>query len=104
VIRQLDIVQNPDTSAKGQIPYLLVLQSDTIDTLSSVVVAPVFRDAAAEAMTRTTLMLEVNGESLLCKVHELVAVNRRRLGPAVGNAGDRYDDLIRAIDMIFSGI
>lgn len=104
VIRQFDVVHNTDVSTRHRIPYLIILQVDVLGRLPSVVVAPLYRAASAEALTRITFPLRINDEEVHCLVHELAAVQPGELGALVDNFSQCRDEVIRAIDLIFSGI
>jgi toxin CcdB len=56
------------------------------------------------AVPRLSPVVAVEGESFMVLVTLLAAVPRKFLGPVVTSLSDRRDDLIAALDMLFTGI
>jgi len=100
---QFDLHRSPkglDSSA----PYLLVLQSDLTDALSTVVVAPV-RAASKQQppIGRLQVVIPHAGKPHVLWVQELVSVPRRLLGPKVATWSAHRDDIVAALDLLFTG-
>jgi toxin CcdB len=103
MMRQFDVVANPDAGEREFRPYLVILQSDLVSGLSSTVVAPlVVRDRMSGA-TRMNPLLKVEGCEFWLAAHELFAVDRRMLSSAVGSLAEERDAIIKALDFVFSG-
>ena len=101
--RQLDIVRNPDRDDAALRPYLIVLQSDLVSGLRSTVVAPLVIKTALSGAPRLNPVLAVDGDEYWLAIHELFAVDRRALGPAVVSLADQHDKIMSALDFLFIG-
>jgi toxin CcdB len=104
LISQFDVVANK-ADKRGYIPFFLVLQHHFLEAATTVVVAPLFRDPNIERLpARLSPEISVAGRKHYCAVHLLAAVPRNALGKPVANAIDHRDAIIRAYDIIISGI
>ena len=102
--RQFDVVVNK-TDKKGSVPYFIVLQHRFIDSAHTVVVAPLHRVQSAENINvKLCPAISVVGIIHYCLIYQLAAIPRILLGQVVSNAEDYRDDIIRAFDIIVSGI
>jgi toxin CcdB len=105
MIRQFDVIANPDPSEAGHRPFLVNLQSDLVSQLTSTVVAPLVPRAQMRGAQHLNPIVIVNGGEFWLAMHELFATDRRILKgqPVVNLAGDR-DAIIAALDFVFTGI
>lgn len=101
---QFDVVVNLHAPSKRSFPHLLLLQHDFLDGLKSVVVAPVHPAKGSAAITKISVELDINGVPHCAALHLLTAMDRNVLGRKVANAMDHRDAIIRAYDIIISGI
>jgi hypothetical protein len=104
MIRQFDVVDNPDPIEAEARPYLLNLQSDLVHELTSTVVAPLVPKADMTGARRLNPVVVVDGREFWLATHELFAIDRRMLNRgAVANLMDDRDAIIAALDLIFTG-
>jgi len=105
MIRQFDVVANPDPSEAEYRPLLLNLQSDLVSQLTSTVVAPLVPRAQMRGAQHLNPIVIVNGSEFWLATHELFAMDRRILRdkPIANLAHDR-DAIIAALDFVFTGI
>ena len=105
MIRQFDVVANPDPSETAHRPYLINLQSDLVSELTSTVVAPLVPHGLMKGARRLNPVVTVNGAEFWLATHELFAIDRRMLdqGALVNLSVDR-DAIIAALDIVFTGI
>ena len=102
---QFDLYTNPSKETSGAVPFLLDLQSDLLDPLATRVVAPLFRAESAGPPARTLMpRFEIDGREVVMSTPELAGVSCGQLGSRVGSLADRRDDIIAALDMLFTGI
>ena len=102
---QFDLYTNPSKETSGAVPFLLDLQSDLLDPLATRVVAPLFRAESAGPPARTLMpRFEIDGREVVMSTPELAGVSRGQLGSRVGSLAHRRDDIIAALDMLFTGI
>jgi toxin CcdB len=105
MIRQFDVVANPDPLETAHRPYLINLQSDLVSQLTSTVVAPLVPHAEMKGAQRLNPVVTVNGAEFWLATHELFAIDRRMLNQeTIANLADDRDAIIAAFDIVFTGI
>ncbi len=102
-MRQFDLFRNPDAKSARRYPYLVVLQSDLLGGMETVVVAPLAKLKGLTPVKRLTPTIEIDGKSYLIMIHELAAVARDELRKLVGKAAGMRDSITSAIDLVFFG-
>ena len=103
MIRQFDVVANPDPMDAAERPYVVVLQSDLVSGLTSTVVAPLIPRASMIGAQRLNPLVAVEGQEYWLAMHELFALDRRILRRQVGSIADQRDVIIAALDLLFTG-
>jgi len=102
---QFDIYRNQNPETNTFIPYLLDVQADLLDVLTTRVVAPLHTMESISAPIRhLNPVLEINGKRLVLSTAELAAVSKGVAGKPVGNMSIYRDDIIAALDFVFTGI
>ena len=104
MIRQFDVVANPDAMDTAVRPYLVILQSDLVSGLTSTVVAPLVPLAALTGARRLNPILSVDGQEFWLATHELFAVDRHVLRQSTLSLAGQRDAIIAALDVLFTGI
>jgi toxin CcdB len=103
MIRQFDVVANPDSEEAAIRPLLVVLQSDLVSGLSSTVVAPLVPREQMQGAQCLNPILSVAGQDYWLAIHELFAVAPRVLTRKVASAAEDRDKIIGALDFLFVG-
>jgi toxin CcdB len=103
MVRQFDVVANPDRDDAGHRPYLIVLQSDLVSNLRSTVVAPLIARNQMLDARQLNPVVGVDGQEYWVAIYELFAIERRLLGKTVMSAAEQRDENIAAIDFLFRG-
>ena len=105
-MRRFDVYRNEIAQTSRRFPFFLVLQSDLLQQLTTVVVAPLGRASVVGGKLVETLAptLDVDDESFVLYTPELAAIPVSILRKRVGNLDDQRECIIRAIDFLFSGI
>lgn len=104
-MRQFDILPNPSRETAARVPYLVVLQNDLLRELSTTVVAPLIQKAEfGRPASVLNPVFEVQGEQVVLSVAELAGISRHQLGEPVGSVAGRRDEILAAIDLLFTGI
>jgi toxin CcdB len=105
-MQRFDVYRNENAQTLKRFPYFLVLQSDLLSGLSTVVVAPIGKAQIVAGHMAETLMpgIVIDGQSLVLFTPELAAVPTRILRKRVDNLHAQHDLLTRALDMLFTGI
>jgi toxin CcdB len=105
MIRQFDVVVNPDPLETAHRPYLINLQSDLISELRSIVVAPLVPREQMKGAQRLNPVVTVEGSEYWLATHELFAIDQRMLNHTpVANLSNDRDAIIAALDIVFTGI
>ena len=102
---QFDVYLNPNTDTRKVIPYLLDIQADLLDTLATRVVVPLVQ---AEEMGLAAKYLnphfKIKGQAVVMSTVELAGVSNRSLGEKVASLKNRRDEIIAALDLLFTGV
>jgi toxin CcdB len=102
---QLDVYPNPDLPTAHDIPYLLDIQSGLLHTLPGCVVVPLAHPDSLEALPilRLNPRLEVAGSTVVMLTQELATLPRRMLKQPVTNLSAQRDEILAALDFLFTG-
>ncbi|MBI3902872.1 MAG: CcdB family protein [Nitrosomonadales bacterium] len=102
---QFDVYLNPNSGTRDAIPYLLDVQADLLDRLATRVVVPLI---AAEQMTVAARQLnpqfKIKGVTVVMSTAELAGVSSRSMGDKVTSMKNKRDEIIAALDLLFTGI
>ena len=103
---QWDVYPNPSPRQRGEVPYLVVLQSDLLDVLSTRWVAPLVRPLGGHAQLpeRLSPVLEVRGEPMLLLPQEAGPITARLLREPVANLRSESHRIVAALDAVISGL
>jgi toxin CcdB len=102
---QFDVYLNPNAATRKAIPYLLDVQADLLDTLATRVVAPlVLAEEMGLAAKHLNPQFKVKGTAVVMSTAELAGVSNRSLGDKVVSLKNKRDEIIAALDLIFTGI
>ena len=103
---QFDVYRNPNPATRGQIPYLLDVQSGLLEPLATRVVVPLCRAKVLKgrAAERLNPVFEVEGSKVVMLTPELAGVLSKTMGRSVCNLAAERVAIIAALDMVFTGI
>jgi toxin CcdB len=89
-----------------RVAYFLDLQTDFLDSLNTVIVAPLVAEEHAKIKGHRSLSTRfvVEGKPHILEAVHLAAIERKTLGPKVGSLADQRYDILAALDFIFTGI
>jgi toxin CcdB len=102
-MKQFDLLRNPDIVSARMRPYLVVLQSDFLSIVDTVVVAPLALPSRVKPIARLTPMVVVGSSEYVIVTSELAAVPKSALKRVVGSAAAKRDEILAALDLIFVG-
>jgi toxin CcdB len=103
-MKQFDIADNPFPRSRERQPFLVVLQSDMLaKTLDTTVVAPLEPAAAGTYADRLNPGIEIDGQTYVLITQEIVTVRKSVLREARGSAAGARDEIIAALDLLFTG-
>lgn len=102
---QFDVHLNPNPATRKAIPYLLDVQADLLDTLATRVVVPLITEEAMGLAARHfNPQFKVKGVSVIMSTAELAGVPSRSLGDKVVSLKNKRNEIIAALDLLFTGI
>ncbi|PPK78157.1 toxin CcdB [Methylobacter tundripaludum] len=101
---QFDVFENPNKATNQTIPYLLDVQSDLLDTLSTRVVVPlVSASAMSKAIRHLNPEFTIRNTAVFMSTAELAGVPVRSIGKKVGSLTGRRHEIISVLDFLFTG-
>ncbi|MDR3393660.1 MAG: CcdB family protein [Parasulfuritortus sp.] len=102
---QFDIHTNPDPGSAKVIPYVIEVQSDLLDELPTVVVLPLADPSTIEQLPilRLNPRVTVEEQPLVVLAQDMAAVPRRLLSKPIGNLSAQRNDILAALDFLFTG-
>lgn len=101
---QFDVHENPNARTKEAVPYLLVVQADLLDELSTRVVVPLFAATAFRTPARRlNPVFVVNELQVVMSTAEVAGIQNKALGDKVATLADRREEIIAALDFLLTG-
>jgi toxin CcdB len=101
---QFDVFENPNEVTNQVIPYLLDVQADLLDALSTRVVVPL---VAASSVSKTIKHLNpafvIEDTAVFMSTAELAGVPVRSMGQKVGSLINHRQEIVAALDFLFTG-
>lgn len=102
---QFDVCRNVNPASSRAIPYLLEVQSDLLGILSTRVVAPLVLAAEMGKAAQTlNPQFEIEDVAVVMSTVEIAGVPRGVLGEKVTSLQGRREEIIAALDLLFTGI
>jgi len=102
---QFDVCRNANPASSRDIPYLLEVQSDLLGILSTRVVAPlVLATEMGKAAQTLNPQFEIEDVAVVMSTAEIAGVPCRVLGEKVTSLQGRREEIIAALDLLFTGI
>ena len=101
---QFDVYVNANPETQQAIPYLLDVQTNLLDNLTTRVVVPLIAvTAAGKAAKHLNPQFEIDRTPVLMSTAELAGVNLRVLGEKVCSLKGQRNEIIAALDFLISG-
>lgn len=102
---QFDVHKNLAPS-KSRVPFLLDVQADLLNVLATRVVIPLVNPAEVGNLVVRHLHfdVEVEGQRFIALGSELAAIPAKALGMRVANLASKRTEIVRALDVIISGV
>lgn len=102
---QFDVFLNANPDTRAVVPYLLDVQADLLDSLATRVVVPLFTVSEMPlAAKNLNPKFIIQGVSVVMSTAELAGVSTRSLGEKVQSLSNKRDEIVAAIDLLFTGI
>jgi toxin CcdB len=102
----LDVFTNPDRGSRAIIPCVLEVQSNLLDALPSCVVVPLAHPETVKTLPilRLNPYVVVDGIRLIALTQELASIPRRLLKIPVANLTPQRDEILAALNFLFTGL
>ncbi len=101
---QFDVYENPNEHTRKNVPYLLDLQADLLNSLATRVVAPLVSATAMDKpIDHLNPRFQIKRKTVYLSSAELAGVPVRTLGEKVGSLKDQRHVIIPALDFLFTG-
>jgi toxin CcdB len=102
---QFDVYLNLNPNSQKAIPYLLDVQADLLDSLHTRVVVPlVLAEEMRLAVKQLNPQFKIKGTAVVMSTGELAGLPLRTLGEKVTSLKSKRDEIIAALDLVFTGI
>jgi toxin CcdB len=102
---QFDVYLNPNAATRKSIPYLLDVQAALLDALATRVVVPlILAEEMGLAARHLNPQFKIKGVAVVMSTAELAGIPSRSLGDKVTTLKSKRDEIIAALDMLFTGI
>lgn len=101
---QFDVFANPDRESAAPLPYFVVLQHDALSGFNTRIVAPLIPANAASPFEPLMPEVRIKGSRYIVDMTSIGVMPVRALEERVANLKDRRYDILRAIQLVFSGI
>lgn len=102
---QFDVYLNPNPNTRKAIPYLLDVQADLLDALNTRVVAPlVLAEEMGLPAKQLNPQFKIKGMPVVMSTAELAGVSTSSLGDKVASLKNKREEIIGALDLLFTGI
>lgn len=103
MIRQFDVVQNPEPAMRDRAPYLVVLQSHLLQAFTTVIVAPLIPTHLVQPDGAISLAVSFREQDYTLDMGLMANIDRRRLKRPIGSMSEHDYAISRAIDRLFTG-
>ena len=102
---QFDVYLNTNADTRKAMPYLLDLQADLLDMLATRVVAPlVLVEEMGLAAKQLNPQFKIKGVAVVMSTAELAGISTRSLGDKVASLKNKRNEIISALNLLFTGI
>jgi toxin CcdB len=101
----LDVYRNTDDASAAMLPYVLDVQSNLLDGLPTCMVIPLATPDAIETLPilRLNPTISVDGRPLVVLTQDMAPVPRRMLKSPVANLTPQREEILAALDFLFTG-
>lgn len=103
---QFDVYKNPSPTTQKAFPYIVDIQSGTIEEIATRIVVPLARRKSFndQAMKKLTPEIEYESETLLLLVPQVASIPAKYLKDPIGSLNHFRDEIVAALDFAITGI
>jgi toxin CcdB len=100
----LDVFRNPDAITASVIPYVVDVQSELLTDLPTHVVIPLaYPEAIGTPILRLNPKVGVGDTALVALTQDMASVSSRLLRNPVANLSAQRNEIVAALDFLFTG-
>jgi toxin CcdB len=97
---QFDVYRNPGASTSKRAPYLVEVQGNYCDIISTCVVIPIVSPGFFTPAPVLNPIIVIEGIAYVLSTAEITSVLRSKLGRPIGSLKHANTDIIQAIDRL----
>ena len=98
---QFDVFINLNEDTKNQIPYILNIQHDILNNLSTIVVVPLILNIKAISNLNPIFLIE--NQKVIMSTTEISSIPIIYLGKKICSLSDKRVEILNAIDFLITG-
>ena len=99
---RFDVYPHPDALARNNVPFLLDVQNEYIDSLASRIVIPLRAAALYKARLRDlNPVFDILGQQVVLDTASMAAFPTQELTQCVANIRSHQEEIVAALDCIF---
>jgi toxin CcdB len=102
-MNQFDVCENLVREERWRAPYFVLLQSNYLHSTDLRVVAPLVKLELIIPVGRLNPIFAIEGRKLALSMLEILSTHRRWIGRKVADLNSERDQIIAAIDLLFTG-
>ncbi len=102
--RQFDVHRVRFSRGSGRPAFLVNLQSDLLSTGPTVVVAPLWSILSRRSRPPVSVLVAFQAQDYWRVLTDISYLRVQDLGKAAGNIEDMREEIIRGLDLLFTGI
>jgi len=104
-VAQFAVYKNKNPRTKSTFPFVVDVQSDLLDALSTRVVVPLTKVAglARKPVSHLTPSVEFDGDAYVLMTPQLAGIARSDLGAQAGTLNSQRDTIMGSIDFLLTG-
>jgi toxin CcdB len=101
---QFDVCRNPNPDTQAAIPYLLEVQSDLLESIATCVVVPLVGTSERKKPAKyLNPILDIEGTQVIMLTEQIAGIPRRALGKRIVSLSSKRQEIMTALDFLFSG-
>jgi toxin CcdB len=101
---QFDVCSNPNPDTHAAIPYLLEVQSDLLESIATCVVVPLVRTSERKKPAKyLNPRLDIEGTRVIMLTEQIAGIPRHGLGKRIASLSSKRQEIMTALDFLFSG-
>ncbi|MGB5279452.1 MAG: CcdB family protein [Gammaproteobacteria bacterium] len=101
---QFDVCRNPNPDTQAAIPYLLEVQSDLLESIATCVVVPLVRTSERKKPAKyLNPCLDIEGTQVIMLTEQIAGIPRRALSKRIASLSSKRQEIMTALDFLFSG-